>query len=822
MTLSQLSLTSPSKPALRILLIEDSEDDALLIVREIRHGGYEVTWDRVDTAPALASAMQQQSWDLITCDWLLPGFSAPAALAMLRDQGVSAPIIIVSGEVGEEVAVTGIKAGAHDYVSKQNLIRLVPAIARGLREAEERRARLQAEAALRASEERFRSVIQNAPDLIAIIDAAGKYRYVNPAHERVYGVTVAALTGSDAFDTLHPDDARELMPRLAEAMRSGEKMATVEYRIRHRNGTWHHVEGIALNMFDDPVVAGLFVTGRDITARKLREAVIRENQQRLEVGVRVADIAVFNQDRDLRYTWMYHPQLGYTPEQVVGKTDSELLPRAAAEPVTAIKRNVVDTGAATRDEIRVESNGRTFTFDLIVEPLRDDTGAIIGLTGASHDITEYKHTEELLHTHIARLEVLHDIHRALLDGQPIPDVVRAALDRIRAVIPSDFVVALLFNHEAGQAEVIASIADAGPPLAPAAYVPLAGFSPVSVLLERRVICIDDLRDTTEPRAPVLQLPRDAGMRSLLTAGLINEGEALGILSFGSARPAAFTADHQGAARDVAGILAIAIHQGRLHAQLRRHTAELEQRVRQRTAELEAANNELEAFSYSVSHDLRAPLRHIEGFSRLLRETNEANLDAEGRRYLDRIHAGTEHMSELIQDLLGLSHVTRSALELKATNLTDLARTVVDDLHRNDPRRQVEFVIKPALVANVDPRLLRIVLQNLLGNAWKYTSKHATARIEFGTLAGEHTTVYFVRDDGAGFDMANLGRLFGAFQRLHSPADFEGTGVGLATVQRIIHRHGGRIWAEGAPERGATFYFTLAPDPDAQGIRLRRR
>ena len=239
-------------------------------------------------------------------------------------------------------------------------------------------------------------------------------------------------------------------------------------------------------------------------------------------------------------------------------------------------------------------------------------------------------------------------------------------------------------------------------------------------------------------------------------------------------------------------------------------ADLARDLARYTAELEAVNRELEAFSYAVSHDLRAPLRSIDGFSQALLEDYGDTLDASGQDYLRRVRAATQRMGELIDDLLELARVTRAELRREAVDLSGLARGIVEHLREAGPGRQVEFVVAGGLASEGDPRLLRIVLENLLGNAWKFTSRRPNARIEFGSVERDGERVYFVRDNGVGFDMAYAQKLFGAFQRLHTSAEFPGTGVGLATVQRIIHRHGGRIWAEAQPEAGATFSFTLEP------------
>jgi PAS domain S-box-containing protein len=268
-----------------------------------------------------------------------------------------------------------------------------------------------------------------------------------------------------------------------------------------------------------------------------------------------------------------------------------------------------------------------------------------------------------------------------------------------------------------------------------------------------------------------------------------------------------TYDERGEAQHITGVVLDITDRKRTEEAI----AALHLDLERRTAQLEVANRELEAFGHSVSHDLRAPLRHIEGFSHALLEEYGARLEPEGRRYLDRIRYATSHMGQLIEDLLDLSRVTRADMVADAVNLSELAGAIAGELQSSEPGRQVQFVIEPGLIADGDARLLRVALENLFANAWKYTSKHPTARIEFGaTSDGDGHVEYVLRDDGAGFDMARAERLFGPFQRLHGAAEFEGTGIGLATVQRIIHRHGGRIWAEAAVEKGATFHFTLAP------------
>jgi PAS domain S-box-containing protein len=243
-------------------------------------------------------------------------------------------------------------------------------------------------------------------------------------------------------------------------------------------------------------------------------------------------------------------------------------------------------------------------------------------------------------------------------------------------------------------------------------------------------------------------------------------------------------------------------------------AELELRVTERTSELEAVNKELESFSYSVSHDLRAPLRHLNGFSLALLEDYSDKLDEKGKGFLRELRGASQQMSLLIDDVLQLAQVTRSEMFRETVDMTELVTQILEAMQKIQPERTVSVAVQEGLAAYGDKRLLGIALTNLLGNSWKFTSKKENPAISFGRETRDGKNCYFVRDNGAGFDMAYVGKLFGAFQRLHSANEFEGTGIGLANVQRIINRHGGRVWAEGAVDAGATFYLTL-PDGDGK-------
>jgi PAS domain S-box-containing protein len=504
-------------------------------------------------------------------------------------------------------------------------------------------------------------------------------------------------------------------------------------------------------------------------------------------------------------------QYGYAEEEFLTMTIKDIRP---PEDIPALLANVARTTTlydATDRWRHRRKDGTVIDVDVTSHALTF-AGRPARLVLAQ-DVTARTRAEAAQRRYAERLETLREIDQAILAEQSPEAIVSAAIGHICALLScwrANISVFDLASHQG----IVLGWAGSGTPRFPVGTrlsLEEYGRQDLEALRAGKIYVVEDVQTCSSLPATV-QTSQADGLRSYVRVPLIAQGELIGALNLMADRPGAFTTDEVDVAREVADQLAIALQQARLHAQVQRYAAELEGRVAERTAQLMEINAELEAFAYSVSHDLRAPLRSIDGFSRILLENYADRLDAQGQDYLQRVLMSAQHMRELIDALLTLSRVTRTELQREPVDLSALIKAIATELQQREPARQVEFTIAEGLQASGDPRLLRIVLENLLGNAWKYTSKHAQAYIEVGTqVQPDGQLAYFVRDDGAGFDMAYADKLFGVFQRLHGPNEFGGTGIGLATVQRIIHRHGGRVWAEAAVDQGATFYFTLGGD-----------
>jgi len=430
--------------------------------------------------------------------------------------------------------------------------------------------------------------------------------------------------------------------------------------------------------------------------------------------------------------------------------------------------------------------------------------------------TRYRRLLHDLHVHNEILELNNRLLRSAGEVSALPQLLDRVVGLCREAVGDDRAFLVLHDEDTGE---LVGVAQTGARYNEEGHFRLSLEDNCIVVWVYRHVETAAIEDTgSDPRVSPSMRERFQ-LRSVLAAPLIQEDRCIGVLlTISSGRLHHYTERDKALIEGLAQEAALAINTVRLNLrrreaeeELQRHQQQLERLVAERTAELSAVNEELEAFSYSVSHDLRGPLRAIDGFSQLLIDDFGDRVDDAGREYLDRVRNAAQRMGELIDDLLDLSRVSRADINSEPVDLSVLAREIVADLRAGEPQRNVEVEVQAAMRVTGDKLLLRLALENLIGNAWKYTSGGRRARIEVGMEERENGVVFFVQDNGVGFDMKYADKLFQPFQRLHGTHEFPGTGIGLATVQRIIQRHGGRLWANAAPGQGARFCFTLPPE-----------
>ena len=560
---------------------------------------------------------------------------------------------------------------------------------------------------------------------------------------------------------VHPIQA---MATTAQAISAGNLSRQVQITSRDEVG----VLAAAFNSMTAQLRQSLESLEQQVVEVKQAEESLRQANETLQALIDHSPLAIMMLDLDnhiLLWNNAAEKMYGWTAQEVLGEF-SPYLPEDKREEQQVIRERVTQGEISTNLELeRRRKDGSKIFIGASFAPLRDSTGSIYAFMSIAADITERKKAEQ-----------------ALWESE----------ERLRQIASSLREVIWLRDIQTRQVLYVNP-----------AFEELTGRTCES-LYENRDIMIDSIHpDDREQVIKALdqreRVPYDKEHRILRLDGSVRWVSSRSVP----------VRNEAGEVYRWASIMEDITARKQAEEEIQRLNAELEQRVLERTAQLETANKELEAFSYSVSHDLRAPLRAIDGFSLALLEDYAGQFDAQGKDYLRRVRAASQRMEQLIDDLLALARVTRSEMHPTLVDLSALTQAIIIELQARQPERQVEFIIAPGLVVTADQNLVHIMLENLLNNAWKFTSKHPTARIELGMTQRNGQPVYFVRVDGAGFDLANAAKLFGAFQRMHSSAEFEGTGIGLATVQRIIHRHGGRVWAESAIEQGATFYFTLS-------------
>lgn len=725
-------VVSAERGPLRVLLVEDNEDDAILLVRELRRAGWRPDWARVETEEELRRALVGPPWDIIIADHSLPRYSGLSALRLVRESGSDVPFLVVSGTIDEELAVELMRAGAQDYIMKGNLARLLPAIEREIEEAGERRRRRRAEEALGVEADvsgalvRVADVMITSPDETELLQqlcrAATEVLSSSSSHIFLLDPRADSFTAIAAWPQDDRTDDRSLSlarNRLAGMLGILERKGVVQ--LSGAEGKALPAGGLRASLGVPTVLCMALWRGNEI------------------VGFQTAERATAD---------------GFDEHR-----------RRVAEGLARI-------GSMALDRVRVAAE------------LRERQQELALLRAAAEAANRAERLEEVLRETVRAL--------CLIGGWPVAFGWAKGQNSAEGLS-----LATHFSEPPEEFEAwLATL--------PKHTYPEVGLAGVA-LASRRLVHSNDLRLEL---AGVRCNPAAVGLRSGMAAPVLLRGEVVAVIEvFGRrllpegdpmfrllpdvARQVAHVAEREAASQEIA----------RLNADLRA-------RLQERTGELERARGELEVFRQSISHDLRDPLGRIDGFSQLVLEDAGERLDDQARHYLERARVTAHQMENLVDGLLEHSEAGRVELHPTDLNLADLAREVVVELQRAEPQRRVRLRVADDLFVRADPRALRIVLQKLLANAWKFTCQVGEAEIEVGVVERDGEVTCFVRDNGVGFDPAFAHKLFQPFQRLHSSREFPGSGMGLAIVRRLVERHGGRVWADASPGRGATFYFTL--------------
>jgi len=663
--------------------------------------------------------------------------------------------------------------------------------------------------AVRLLNDDWETIARAFPDLVFMMDDEGMILafisgdplqlYLSPEH----------FLGKKYREVLPPGPGEQLSKAIAQC-RAQQQVIGVEYELLVQGGR-HFFEGRVM-----PFTKNRFMLiARDITDKVKAERALRESEERYRQLFSTAEDAIVIFDVDANHIVDVNEAAlrlyGYERDALIGRNPLDL--SADPERSRASIQNTLHLsgpGVIRHPNFHKKKGGAVFPVEVSASsfPLNDRRM----ICAFFRDITDRVEAEEVLQRRLAFEQIVSNLSALFVGPVEINEAIGTALAELGGFSEAGRVYVFMFKEDRAVMDNTHEWCAEGvsPQIHNLRHIPSSALPWWTAQLEQgKVIHVSDVSKLPAEAQAERALLEEQEIKSLLVLPLYVGGALSGFVGLDNIRNfGAWKQEDVNLLRVFCQILGSVLERKRVEEDLRKMNEELERRVQERTAQLEATNKELEAFAYSVSHDLRAPLRSVNGFSQALLEDYGDQLDEGAWGYLERVQTAGRYMGQLINDLLQLSRMTRRELRCIPFDLSRMVQKLIADLQAQEPDREVGFDIMPEVTVTGDAVLLEVVLRNLLENAWKFTSKQAQAHISFGRNEEEGPPVYYVRDDGVGFNPQYADKLFSPFQRLHLATAFEGTGIGLATVQRIIHRHGGRVWAVGEVDRGATFYFTL--------------
>ena len=668
----------------------------------------------------------------------------------------------------------------------------------------------QTEKALKESEMHFRELSESLPQLVWTCRGDGQCDYLSPQWVEYTGIPEVEQLGFAWLERLHPDDRDGAAAEWNKAVESN-KPFDVEFRLRRKDGVyrWFKTRAIAFRDRKGQIVRW-FGTNTDIESLKRAEEKLRESEARYKTLVENIPQKILMKDRNFRWVSINENlahDFGFRPEEVVGKMDADLFTPELAAKYHSDDVRIIETGKTEELEEKYIVAGKETWVNTIKTPIRGETGEIEGVLGVFWDITERKRAESELRRYVDQVSVINRLDRVISSTFEIDEVYDALVSEMQHLFEFDRTSLIRINDEGTEWQIIKQWTIGEPAFVPGIWRKLEG-SVVGWLHKNKRTYVGDRIGEGE-NWPETDLLRKEGISSRVFVPLIVKGNVIGVMTLASKNSNVYSKPDLQILESLADQVGISMHNARMYGKVREFAATLEKRVEDRTAQLEVANKELEAFAYSVSHDLRAPLRHINGFIELLGKDQGSGVSEKNARYLQIICEAAKQMGELIDDLLTFSRMAREELRKTCLNPTPVVNDVVASLRSEIEGRTVRWMIHELPMVTADPAMLKLVFVNLISNAQKFTRTRDVAEIEVGTIESDgKEIILFVKDNGVGFDMEYVHKLFGVFQRLHSKDEFEGTGIGLANVRRIISRHGGRTWAEGTVGVSASFYLSL--------------